>query len=744
MYKMATKLHTFMDIFDSVFQVEGQDPVKLAKITIPKIQRDYAQGRKSSEIKRVRERFLDSLHEAITKKPITLDFVYGDIKDGVMIPLDGQQRLTTLFLIHWYAAKKEHIPPEEYLFLKNFSYETRYSARDFCTEMLKYEPSFEKKISEEIINQGWFPLNWKKDPTISSMLVMIDAIDEKFRDTPNIWERLKNEAITFYFLPIKDMGLTDELYIRMNSRGKPLTQFEHFKAEFERELRLIDEAMAKRIIRKIDLDWTDLLWQYHKNHIDNNTDKITGNNTIDDEFLRYFKFVCDVICYHTGGTPQGRSYDEFDLLKMYFSKQCDKSRENAETLERYFDCWCSLNSKTPGYFIARFISYEHEPGKIQIDKSYYQIDIFKDCLDNYADSTGRRRTFPLNRIVLLYAFTSFLLNRDSITENQFARRLRMINNLVQNSEDEISDSKARASGNRMPSILAQVDKIITSGYIDNSIDNNFSIVQLAEEKEKLIWTEKNPDKEESLFELEDHTLLQGQIAILGLENEALFKRFKALFDCSWDKVDCALMAIGFYPQKEKNGWRFQFGSSNPNSWRNLFHKSGNYGFDNTKKILVELLSKDGDIGDELLDQIAAAYLKECEDKNEYDWRYYYIKYEQFRPGSYGKYSNSKYAEARYLFSVMQTQSKWSENTYMPYLKIADEAHLSRDSMGQKLKYENAYIECENATYLIKKNVTGEELERISINQNEDGIDTEDRIMKLKDYLVSNHDILQSV
>ncbi|WP_161821458.1 hypothetical protein [Sporotomaculum syntrophicum] len=81
---------------------------------------------------------------------------------------------------------------------------------------------------------------------------------------------------------------------------------------------------------------------------------------------------------------------------------------------------------------------------------------------------------------------------------------------------------------------------------------------------------------------------------------------------------------------------------------------------------------------------------------------------------------------------------------MPYLKIADEAHLSRDSMGQKLKYENAYIECENATYLIKKNVTGEELERISINQNEDGIDTEDRIMKLKDYLVSNHDILQSV
>jgi hypothetical protein len=732
MYKMATKLHTFMDIFDSVFEVEGQEPVKLEKIIIPKIQRDYAQGRKNSDINRVRERFLDSLHEAIIKEPITLDFVYGDIKDGEMVPLDGQQRLTTLFLIHWYAAKKEHIPPEHYSFLKNFSYKTRYSAREFCADLLKYEPSFKMKISEEIINQVWFPLNWKKDPTISSMLVMIDAIDEKFRDTSNIWDRLKNGAISFYFLPIKDIGLTDEIYIKMNSRGKPLTQFEHFKAELERELRLIDDEIVKRIIHKIDLDWTELLWKYRGD-----------DNIIDDEFLRYFKFVCDVICYHNGGTPQGRSYDEFDLLKMYFSKQCNKAKENVELLERYFDCWCSLKPETPGDFIARFVSYGHEPGKIQID-TRYQIDIFKDCLRTYADSTGRRRTFPLNRIVLLYAFTSFLLNRDSITENQFARRLRVINNLIQNSEDEISDSEARASGNRMPAILAQVDKIIKTGNIDDSIDNNFSVVQLAEEKEKLIWTDKNPDKAESLFELEDHTLLQGQIAILGLENEDLFKKFKVLFDCSWDKVDCALMAMGFYPQKEKNGWRFQFGSSNPrnvNAWRNLFHKGGNYEFDNTKKIMVELLSKEGNINDELLDQIAAAYLKECEDKGEYDWRYYYIKYEQFRPGSYGKYSNTKYAEAPYLFSVMQTQSKWSENTYMPYLKIADEAHLSRDSMGQKLVYENAFIECENDAYVIKKNDTGEELERVSINQNEAGIDTEDRIKKLKDYLASNPDIL---
>ena len=114
---------------------------------------------------------------------------------------------------------------------------------------------------------------------------MLDAIAEVFKDTDSIWDRLKGGAISFYFLPIKDMGLTDELYIKMNSRGKPLTQFEHFKAELEHGLREVDENISKRIMRKIDITWTDMLWQYRGE-----------DNVIDDEFLRYFRFVCDIIC----------------------------------------------------------------------------------------------------------------------------------------------------------------------------------------------------------------------------------------------------------------------------------------------------------------------------------------------------------------------------------------------------------------------------------------------------------------
>jgi hypothetical protein len=719
---MGTTLNTFIEIFNTVFEVDEKN-VQLKKITIPIIQRDYAQGRMDAEVNRIRARFLESLRQAITSDPITLDFVYGDInEEGVMTPLDGQQRLTALFLLHWFVAKKENIDASEYLFLENFSYETRYSARDFCSYLIQFRPSFNKKLSEEIIDQAWFPLDWKKDPTISSMLVMLDAIQDEFIEIQGIWDRLKDKAITFYFLPIKDMGLTDELYIKMNSRGKPLTQFEHFKAELERELKKIDEHMAKRIIRKIDLDWTDMLWQYRGE-----------DNVIDDEFLRYFRFICDIICYENGGTTQGKSNNEFDLLKEYFSGQDKDSLANIKRLEDYFDCWCNFKGdNTVDKFLDRFISYEHQAGKIKFEKRY-TINIFNDCVCNYADISGNgNRLFPLNRIILLYAIICYLLNKTMISNDEFIRRLRIVNNLIQNSEDEISDSELRTSGNRMPAILKQVSTIIKTGRIDDTIEKNLNLIQLAEESLKIIWVENNPKKAEMLFELEDHDLLQGQISIIGLEHLDYFKRFQSLFSCKWDLIDCALMSIGNYGQREKNGWRYQLGSKrNMKAWRNLFHKSGNDGFNRTKDILAVLLSRADTFTDEILSEIINKYIYDCENSNNYEWRYYYIKYDMFRPGSFGKYYWSKFENKPYEFSVMKTESKISENTYQPFLMTVYKNKLSKDSYGQRAIDGDNYIVCLNSAYVVKSIATDEEVERIAIEQNEKGIDMEDRIKKLQ-------------
>jgi uncharacterized protein with ParB-like and HNH nuclease domain len=158
---------------EAIYENETWQP--LSKIEIPIIQRDYAQGREGKE--ELRENFLKFLLEAVNGTPKELDFVYGSVRDKILQPLDGQQRLTTLFLLHWFVAIKENKLNDE---LKNlltkFTYETRTSSREFCNDLINkgiiYNPK--QNISELIIDSSWFFLSWKRDQTIKSMLTMLD------------------------------------------------------------------------------------------------------------------------------------------------------------------------------------------------------------------------------------------------------------------------------------------------------------------------------------------------------------------------------------------------------------------------------------------------------------------------------------------------------------------------------------------------------------------------------------------
>ena len=94
--------------FLELFKTEKLD------IEIPMLQRDYAQGREDANAKKIRERFLDTLTSALEGAPVVLDFIYGSVENGKFYPLDGQQRLTTLFLLYGYVAAREN-RAEEFL-----------------------------------------------------------------------------------------------------------------------------------------------------------------------------------------------------------------------------------------------------------------------------------------------------------------------------------------------------------------------------------------------------------------------------------------------------------------------------------------------------------------------------------------------------------------------------------------------------------------------------------------------------
>jgi len=265
---------------------------KCPRIEVPLIQRDYAQGRETE--KEVRDHFLKSLHDALvlpsgdSKLPLNLDFVYGSMEDvasGGFLPLDGQQRLTTLFLLHWYLAWRDgQLSAFQSMVWdgkhSRFTYGVRPSSSEFFDELVCYVPDATPDevpvLRKQMENQPWFFLHWRLDPTIQSALVMLEAIHDLFKQTTGLFARLTDDqrpVITFQLLPLEHFGLTDDLYIKMNARGKPLTPFETFKARFEELLKELfptekrklgdgEVRIAEFFERRIDTQWTDFFWAY--------------------------------------------------------------------------------------------------------------------------------------------------------------------------------------------------------------------------------------------------------------------------------------------------------------------------------------------------------------------------------------------------------------------------------------------------------------------------------------------------
>jgi len=86
-------MKSYITSYNGLFERPTGDAPAVQRIEIPIIQRDYAQGRDSGTVARIRANFLDALHNALTTAtPISLDFVYGDVVNGTLRPLDGQQR----------------------------------------------------------------------------------------------------------------------------------------------------------------------------------------------------------------------------------------------------------------------------------------------------------------------------------------------------------------------------------------------------------------------------------------------------------------------------------------------------------------------------------------------------------------------------------------------------------------------------------------------------------------------------
>jgi len=290
------------------------------RILIPIIQRDYVQGRADSDayVEAALDKLLDDMLYAVKdtnpgSPGLNLNFVYGkpyeDIdRQDVFPPIDGQQRLTTLYLLHLYAFWKERhkYSKELKLLSERFKYETRDTTAKFMTELLKKTQvvlhsdedvqnvnlldelqEYDNLLDGYIKDQSWFRAEWKKDPSVTSMLYVLQKIHKRFEGVSDLADRLINtNCIGFMILSSNKISIDDDLYIKLNHRGKSLSEFENFKADVIKYLEDKKEfGLSKDFAEAVNYKYVDLFWD------ENDTEKF------DERVMAFFHwtFYCELL-----------------------------------------------------------------------------------------------------------------------------------------------------------------------------------------------------------------------------------------------------------------------------------------------------------------------------------------------------------------------------------------------------------------------------------------------------------------
>lgn len=502
----------------------GYEEKSISNITIPIIQRDYAQGREDN--KELREEFIGKLFKHLeTKKNLKLDFIYGSLdQNNSFLPLDGQQRLTTLFLLHWYIIKVETKEnPEEFEtykhILSKFSYETRDTSRRFFKELVDFE--VEGNPKESIEKSYWFNEHFSLDPTISGVLNTLETIYNIYQRSDkkgSLLESLTEGVIAFYVLPMDQFKLTDDLYIKLNARGKVLSSFENFKADIVGFIKTdpIFEIMQEMdngvklnhydiIANKFDNIWSDLFWLEAKNYL-GNVEK-HDEKSVDAYFFRFVHriLINDFIINHIGS-----DINKDNVYKELLKKEKELYYSNFELYRN--------NSLITTAFIQNLEHILDFYSKYNLLIQDNIQPLWKKPSFNY--SLYKQDNFTMDDRMIFDSINQYILNSTADFDLlKFKEWMRVVWNLI--SDPDIRSIDANKTVMTVIRNIAKYSENIynslTNGSLDDYINslNNIHKAQLLEEKEKATFILQNREEwERVIHEAERYQLFEGSIGFL--------------------------------------------------------------------------------------------------------------------------------------------------------------------------------------------------------------------------------------
>jgi len=698
------------------------------KIEIPVIQRDYAQGREEGKINAIREEFVTDLIATLSskgEKTMHLGFIYGKIEgkdkhserernkraidnilnavEGyaqqldiristeidssstgshdsinlpVFIPLDGQQRLTTLFLLHWYLtvfSDDSHLT-SRLSTLHHFSYKTRKSSMDFCDAICQVEnvsslKKTRKKLSESIQNNTWFRKIWTKDSTVKGMVVMLDEIHRQLKGTSNQEEMLnvlldKNAAlISFDFLDLHELNQTDELYVKMNARGKQLSGFEHLKAWLQNYVStngLNTSIEDKEWKLKIDRSWLDLFWTNKANNV------FYIDNVLDHAFKQIALF------HYIASNEKNKETLQFsqevrDKSHIQFSKFSSHDFFSAGTLNFLFNTLNALCHK------ERIEQYEIWLGEITSDKFFdTKIELSRFYLRN-----DKRIERPES--VFYYAFLLFLnYSKDKESEVAFKTWMRFTRNIIFNTYIQNPENFADA----IKSLYGLKEKIdsIKSYITEAKIPFFGDSVKHEKNKAKLEQDVSHPWKEE-FIKIENHRYFRGDIDFVlemsKIEGEYDFERFCSYGNCVWELFDDAvrdhskmilhraLLTVGDYLPEVGANLLFPLAKrdslrARKDNWQRVFNDPDHRKI--LKKLCDYVINNPSDV--------QTALLEKCSSYNVKDWKWYFIK--SYRTVNYCKQGFIRF-EGENDVQLLETSRIYGKHaelrSYFAYIKL---------------------------------------------------------------------------
>jgi hypothetical protein len=611
---------------------------QFSRVEIPIIQRDYAQGRKTAED--VRSGLLEAMFEALDRGssdkalPLDLDFVYGSItktRDDAkevlaFAPLDGQQRLTTLFLLHWFSAWKDGEGDKfrevyRYGDKSRFAYLVRPSSTEFFDTLSGFFPDptdmGEGELSSFIEEQPWFFLYWKQDPTIQSALVMLDAIQHRFGVAKGLYAKLTDEQsprITFQFLDLQQFGLSDDLYIKMNARGKPLTAFENFKAKLEQRLATdfkfwkeegdAGEMPVKDYFsHRIETRWADLFWHFRD----------PKSQLFDEKFMALYRELAIVT-----RDPDDEAFE--DVVQELRGQKGGFTYQSLNKIgavdERMLRCLFGTLDRLSG-----------SDGGMQVflgDAAYLdERALFEKAIDS-------KMTLNYDESVLLRAYTGYLVDhREAIDANALWNWGRVVTNLTRNTIYNRPEDFQR-SLRSLNALFEHADTILH--YLGEHAGEiaGFNQQQVREEQLKAQLILMSDEWRDLIVEAECHGYFSGQIEFLfrfsGVLDrwvevkfrdwskeedemfrssfESYFKRAKLIFDGEglrsfdgflWER---ALLSEGDYLVDSGRNKSFLKSEGRETSWKRLLRgdpkKEGEEVKRNIVSRVMDQLNADGD------------------------------------------------------------------------------------------------------------------------------------------------------